>query len=456
MTAMTRAAVSASVLCAVLWLTGSVLSAVDARVVSGGVVSRGRLVAGPAGVDRAVLDRLLTVRAGQSKKKTKAPVKRRKDRDNDDDEDDEDDNDDEDESGAGEDADQDQDEDEEKEKKDEDDPAAIEKTIASQASFMSTQQMLQSIFTIFASRKIMSLDYSRPEVLARARLVFIAYLIFSHLLYWGLKFIIKQENDRTVVARSAASPLQDMLKKSPLGSHPLAQMLSSSAFGKSDAAADIPLTVKQYDLHQNRQLFNSLFFEILGASYMHFLAKKHSSLMLVPLWGVASKLKAPLVLLRVFRLKAVGPLARPFKSQMELMMEGLTKQGAATAAAAAPPSAAVSQGADQDQDSEGSEEEDSDKSSKARAAERESDEEVDVEVDEQEHNDRDDEDSDQLPQEQDSMTTSSPSKDERSSNSSGGGSGLDQAVDQSLDGLDRLIHELDDQPLDRDDPQTQP
>lgn len=169
---------------------------------------------------------------------------------------------------------------------------------------------------MYLSRKIMTWDYKTPSNLKLARLIFVGYLVFAQLLYFLLKFLIKWENNKDLVIQQ-----KNPLLTSPLlAGNPMMKMLEG--FG-NNKKTDVPLTVKQYDLQQNKDLYKSLLMEIVGVTFLHSVFKMGAPLLMVPMWGITNRLKSPLIQIRLFGMKPLGQFARPFKSQMELMMDDM-------------------------------------------------------------------------------------------------------------------------------------
>lgn len=188
--------------------------------------------------------------------------------------------------------------------------------IQRQKNFQSILGAFISVGSMLTSRMVMKLNYQDPKITRLARFVFVGYILFAQLLYWYLRFMIKRENNKDLVI-PASNPL--LVANSPLGNNPLFQMLG----GMGNRKTDVPLTVEQYDLKQNKDLFTSLIQEIIGVTFIHGVFKMKAPLLMVPMWGVTNRLKSPLIMLRIFGMKAVGPLSRPFKGQMEIMMENM-------------------------------------------------------------------------------------------------------------------------------------
>lgn len=188
--------------------------------------------------------------------------------------------------------------------------------ISRQKTIMQIEGTIISFGSMYLSRKIMTWDYKTPSNLKLARLIFVSYLVFAQLLYFVLKFLIKWENNKDLVIQQ-----KNPLLSSPLLSgNPMMKMLEG--FGGSKKT-DVPLTVKQYDLQQNKDLYKSLLMEIIGVTFLHSVFKMGAPLLMVPMWGITNRLKSPLIQIRLFGMKPLGQFARPFKSQMELMMDDM-------------------------------------------------------------------------------------------------------------------------------------
>lgn len=185
-----------------------------------------------------------------------------------------------------------------------------------QKTIMQIQGTIISFGSMYLSRKIMTWDYKTPSNLKLARLIFVSYLVFAQLLYFLLKFLIKWENNKDLVIQQ-----KNPLLSSPLlAGNPMMKMLEG--FGNSKKT-DVPLTVKQYDLQQNKDLYKSLLMEIVGVTFLHSVFKMGAPLLMVPMWGITNRLKSPLIQIRLLGMKPLGQFARPFKSQMELMMDDM-------------------------------------------------------------------------------------------------------------------------------------
>jgi hypothetical protein len=190
------------------------------------------------------------------------------------------------------------------------------KVIEWQKGVMQVHGALISITSMYLSRKIMKVDYKNPEVLKKVRIVFVSYLIFAQLLYFVLKFLIKRDNNHTELVTPPPNPATNI---PVLGGSSLMKMIDG--FGKKKLG--VPISVKQYDLQQNKELFTSLITEIIGVTILHFVFKMGAPLLMVPMWGVTNRLKSPLILIRLFGMKPVGQFSRPFKSSMEMMMSDM-------------------------------------------------------------------------------------------------------------------------------------
>jgi hypothetical protein len=93
-----------------------------------------------------------------------------------------------------------------------------------------------------------------------------------------------------------------------------------------------PRSVTQYDNAEIDKLSSSLLFEVIAATFVHFFNKNNAPLLMLPLMGVSKTLKAPIVLIHLFRMQPVGPLGRPFQSGIEGMLQSLSGPGSATTA----------------------------------------------------------------------------------------------------------------------------
>eukprot|EP01039_Chlorochromonas_danica_P005205 gene5204-5736_t len=177
---------------------------------------------------------------------------------------------------------------------------------------------------MYFTRIIFKFDYRNPRILGLARVAFVGYLVLMQLVYLLLRCLILYRKDETILPSSESSfknPLMSMLGGK---SNPLAGLLGSALGGGGGAGGEEKkVKVYEYDSQENYKLYQKLFFEILTTSVMHFVFKRHSSLLIVPLMGIANRLKEPLILIHFFRFKPFGSLARPFKSAMEMAMEDL-------------------------------------------------------------------------------------------------------------------------------------
>lgn len=201
-------------------------------------------------------------------------------------------------------------------------PEEQEKISKRQKMIISIIQTTLSIASMYFTRVIFKFDYRNPRILGLARVAFVGYLVLMQLVYLLLRCLILYRKDETILPSSGSSfknPLMSMLGGK---NNPLAGLLGS-ALGGGGAGEEKKVKVYEYDSQENYKLYQKLFFEILTTSVMHFVFKRHSSLLIVPLMGIANRLKEPLILIHFFRFKPFGSLARPFKSAMEMAMEDL-------------------------------------------------------------------------------------------------------------------------------------
>jgi hypothetical protein len=164
-------------------------------------------------------------------------------------------------------------------------------------------------------------------------------LYLRQVLFWFLARQVEKRDDNTLLPQSAAgNPLQaamGLLGPKLAGAHPAGAMLGSvlSMAGAGEGKGTVQ-TVKQHDLAEVKKLASSMLFELLAATYMHFISKSTSQLLMIPLMGITGKLKAPIVQIHLLRMRPVGALQRPFKSGIEAMLGAMSgAQGGAAATA---------------------------------------------------------------------------------------------------------------------------
>lgn len=78
--------------------------------------------------------------------------------------------------------------------------------------------------------------------------------------------------------------------------------------------------MRDYDLAQADKLSIGLITEAVITLYLDLIAKMSYMLLIIPLSGITGKINNPLVQVHFFKKKAVGALARPFKSAFEAAM----------------------------------------------------------------------------------------------------------------------------------------
>ena len=176
-------------------------------------------------------------------------------------------------------------------------------------------QMASSVLYMIASRFIFSMNYSDPKILMIARLVFVLYIVASQLLIKILKDKINNIEDETIISNSSFN-IKDGMKMFGLGGNNMLEGL----LGKANSNNDNKITVREYDLAEVKKLSQGLFFEIIAASYMHFVNKAGKPLIIIPVMGLLNKIKSPIVQLHLMGYKAVGQLSRPFKAGFENML----------------------------------------------------------------------------------------------------------------------------------------
>lgn len=173
-------------------------------------------------------------------------------------------------------------------------------------------QMLSSVLYMIASRFIFSMNYTDPKILMIARLVFVCYIIASQLLLKLLKDKINDIDDNTEIPTSSFN-IKDGMKMFGLGGNSMLEGL----LGKTNNNDGKKTTVRDYDLAEIKKLTQGLFFEIIAASYMHFVNKAGKPLIIIPVMGLLNKIKSPMVQIHLMKYKAVGQLKRPFKAGFE-------------------------------------------------------------------------------------------------------------------------------------------
>ena len=75
--------------------------------------------------------------------------------------------------------------------------------------------------------------------------------------------------------------------------------------------------MREYDLAQADKLSIGLITEAVITLYLDLIAKMSYMLLIIPLSGITGKINNPLVQVHFFKKKAMGALARPFKSAFE-------------------------------------------------------------------------------------------------------------------------------------------
>jgi hypothetical protein len=201
----------------------------------------------------------------------------------------------------------------------------LQKIDQRQQLIISTTQTILTICSLIATRYFLNLDYQQPKLTKIARIVFVSYLLLSHLLYAFLKLKIAIKNDETLLVEennSSTNPLTLLVEFLGLGNmsnHPFGALLGQATNQSNQTTK--PLSIKEYDLMQNKRIYNSLFFELILVSYLHFIRRRHSSLLIAPFMGIVSKLKEPLLQIHLFGFYSIGDIKRPFQSALVLMMK---------------------------------------------------------------------------------------------------------------------------------------
>lgn len=166
-------------------------------------------------------------------------------------------------------------------------------------------QMASSVLYMVASRFIFGMNYSDPKVLMIARVVFVLYIIGSQLLLKLLKDKINNIDDGTMIPASSFN-IKDGMKMFGLGGNSMLEGI----LGKSNNDNNNKISVRDYDLAEVKKLSQGLFFEIVAASYMHFINKAGKPLIIIPVMGLLNKIKSPMVQIHFMGYKAVGQLSR--------------------------------------------------------------------------------------------------------------------------------------------------
>jgi len=166
-------------------------------------------------------------------------------------------------------------------------------------------QMASSVLYMVASRFIFGMNYSDPKILMIARVVFVLYIIASQLLLKLLKDKINNIDDDTMIPSSSFN-IKDGMKMFGLGGNSMLDGL----LGKSNNNNDNKISIKDYDLAEVKKLSQGLFFEIIAASYMHFINKAGKPLIIIPVMGLLNKIKSPMIQIHFMGYKAVGQLSR--------------------------------------------------------------------------------------------------------------------------------------------------
>lgn len=182
-------------------------------------------------------------------------------------------------------------------------------------SEMSTE-MLSTLLYMAGNYFIFRFDFSKKGNMVIARGIFCVYIFLTQLLLTFLRYRINTTNDLTILPPTPSFELPNL-------DIPGMDMIKS--FVKRVEVNQSPskgTTVKDYDLVEVTQLSRGFLFEIATVTFMHFYAKAGKPLLFVPLMGITNKIKAPIVRIHLFGMKAVGSLARPFKSGLAKMLEG--------------------------------------------------------------------------------------------------------------------------------------
>mmetsp|Transcript_34285 Transcript_34285/g.32679 ORF Transcript_34285/g.32679 Transcript_34285/m.32679 type:complete len:436 (+) Transcript_34285:58-1365(+) len=197
------------------------------------------------------------------------------------------------------------------------------KKIATQQQTQTVQrQILMSGIYMLSSRFILKLDFEDSKIIKLCRVVFAVYLLSLQLMFYFIKRKIELDDDSTEVDTPVPFSLDTLKGKIPALANlgPIADILTAQA---PATPPPTKITVKEYDLSKLSELSNSLYFEILTVSYLHFAKKGLKPLLFIPLMGYMNKCTNPLVNIHLFGAKAIGLLKRPFTSSIENMIKDL-------------------------------------------------------------------------------------------------------------------------------------
>jgi hypothetical protein len=166
-----------------------------------------------------------------------------------------------------------------------------------------------------------------------ARGCFAMYLIGSYVFYYQMKRLIQLKHDQTFISSDSQNPLLEITsflnkmsgtttstnqqkgKNQP--TNPFASLLSNAATAAAAASGQnsqaAMITIEEYDLQENRKLFDSLLRDFLWVMFSYGLRGDYTALILIPFTQIFTKLTHPLSLIHLFRAPATGLYERPFK-----------------------------------------------------------------------------------------------------------------------------------------------
>ena len=175
-----------------------------------------------------------------------------------------------------------------------------------------TMQLVLSAASLLGQQLVTRLNFSDKRVMRLCRLVFFLYLALSHLMLGFIRRKILEADDSSPVPEAESG--HDLLQT--LGQQLPGVSLLRGLVPQPDAKAGDRLTVREYDLSEVSRLGLGLAAEAAVTLYMDLVARMPYLTLLVPLTGVVSKLKAPIVQVHLFGRRAVGELRRPFRSAL--------------------------------------------------------------------------------------------------------------------------------------------
>lgn len=239
------------------------------------------------------------------------------------------------------------------------------KRIHFQDTLIKTIQTIFTLLTLYGMRLFnKTIDKTNPDHLFYLRLLFSAYLLLGHFYYYLMRFLIQQrykyqEEKEIEMVYSKEEIAEEEAKQHPLGN--LMELLNGGGGGfgggllgggfggtrggggGGGGLSSLPSllktaqkflsagqkrksqdTIKNYDLKQNSQLYNSLTKDLLWIFMMTIFGSRSYGFYY---WTIINGLKSrffysPLFFIYVLRFTAKGLLKRPFKSSLQLMLEG--------------------------------------------------------------------------------------------------------------------------------------